>query len=42
MFSSEENKIKNEEDISIVKAKSSFHPPRNRSTCPDNKIDFLQ
>ena len=42
MFSSEEKEIENEVDISLVKAKSSFHPPRNRNTCLDKTIDFLQ
>ena len=42
MFSSEEKEIENELDISLVKAKSSFHPPRNRIACLDKTIDFLQ
>ena len=43
MFSFEEKKkIKNEVDISLVKAKSCFHPPRNRNACLDKTIDFLQ
>ena len=42
MFSSEEKEIENELDISLVKAKSSFHPPRNRNACLDKTIDFLQ
>ena len=42
MFSSEEKEIENEVDISLVKAKSSFHPPQNRNACLDKTIDFLQ
>ena len=42
MFSFEEKEIENEVDISLVKAKSSFHPPRNRNACLDKTIDFLQ
>ena len=42
MFSSEEKEIKNEVDISLAKAKSSFHPPRNRNAFLDKTIDFLQ
>ena len=42
MFSSEEKEIENEVDISLVKAKSSFHPPRNRNACLEKTIDFLQ
>ena len=42
MFSSEEKEIENEVDIWLVKAKSSFHPPRNRNACLDTTIDFLQ
>ena len=42
MFSSEEKEIKNEVDISLVKAKSSFHPPRNRNACLEKTVDFLQ
>ena len=42
MLSSEEKEIKNEVDISLVKAKSSFHPPLNRNTCLDKTIDFQQ
>ena len=40
MLSSEEKEIKNEVDISLVKAKSSFHPPLNRNACLDKTIDF--
>ena len=40
MFSFEE--IKNEVDVSLVNAKSSLHPPRNRNACLDKTIDFLQ
>ena len=42
MFSPEEKEIENEVDISLVKAKSSFHPPRNRNACLDKTIDILQ
>ena len=42
MFSSAEKEIGNEVDISLVKAKSSFHPPRNRNACLDKTIDFLK
>ena len=42
MFSAEEKEIENEGDIWLVKAKSSFHPPRNRNACLDTTIDFLQ
>ena len=42
MFCSEEKKIKNEVDISLVIAKSSFHPPQNRNACLDKTINFLQ
>ena len=42
MFSSEEKEIENEVDISLVKVKSSFHPPRNRNVCLDKTTDFLQ
>ena len=42
MFSAEEKEIENEVDIWLVKAKSSFHPPRNRNACLDTTIDFLQ
>ena len=41
MFSSEEKEIEIEVDISLVKAKSSFHPPRKRNACLDKTIDFL-
>ena len=33
MFSFEEKEIEDEVDISLVKAKSSFHPRRNRNAC---------
>ena len=42
MFSSEEKEIENEVDISLVKARSSFHPPRNRNPCLGKTIGFLQ
>ena len=42
MFSSEGKEIENEVDISLIKAKSSFHPPRNRNACLDKTTDFLQ
>ena len=42
MFSSKENEIENEVDISLVKEKSSFHPPRNRNACLNKTTDFLQ
>ena len=42
MFSSEEKEIENEVDISLVTAKSYFHPPQNRNACLDKTIDFLQ
>ena len=42
MFPSEEKEIENEVDISHVKAKSSFHPPRNRNAFLDKTIDFLR
>ena len=42
MFSSEEKEIKNEVDISLVKAKIPFHPFRNRNACLDKTIEFLQ
>ena len=42
MFSSEQGENENEVDISLVKAKSTFHPPRNRNACLDKTIDFLQ
>ena len=42
MFSSEEKEIENEVDISLVKAKSSFHLPRNKNARLDKTIDFLQ
>ena len=42
MFSSEEKEIENEVDISLVKAKSSFHPPRNKNACLDKTVEFLQ
>ena len=35
MFSSEEKEIENEVDVSLVKVKSSIHPPRNRNECLD-------
>ena len=40
MFSSEEKEIENELDISLVKAKRSFHPPRNRNACLDKTTIF--
>ena len=42
MFPSEEKEIDNKVDISLVKAKSSFHPTRNRNTCLYKTIDYLQ
>ena len=42
MFSFEEKEIENEVDISFIKAKSYFHPPRNWNACLDKTIDFLQ
>ena len=42
MCSSEDQEIENWVDTSLVKAKSSFHPPQNRNTCVDKLIDFLQ
>ena len=42
LFSSEEKEIENEVDISVVKANSSFYPPRNRNAFLDKPIDFLQ
>ena len=35
MFSSEEKEVENEVDVSLVKVKSSIHPPRNRNECLD-------
>ena len=40
MSSSEEKEIENELDISLVKAKRSFHPPRNRNACLDKTTIF--
>ena len=42
MLSSEEKEIEDKVDISLVKAKSSFHPPQNRNACLDKTPDFLQ
>lgn len=42
MCSSEDQEIENWVDTSLVKAKSSFHPPQNRNTCVDKLINFLQ
>ena len=42
MFSSQEKKIENEVDISLVKAKSSIHPSWNRNACLDKAINFLR
>ena len=39
MFSSEEKEIENEIDISLVKTKTSFHPPRD--SCLDKTIVFF-
>ena len=41
IFFPEEQKIKNGIIISLVKAKNSFHPPRNRNACIDKTNDFL-
>ena len=38
MFSSEEKEIENEIDVSLVKTKTSFHPPRNRDSCLEKTI----
>ena len=42
MFSSEEKENENKVNISLAKAKSSVHPPRNRNACLNKTIDFLQ
>ena len=38
MFSSEEKEIENEIDVSLVKIKTPFHPPRNRDSCLQKTI----
>ena len=41
MFSSEEEEIENGIDISFVKAKTSFHPTRNKNTCLEKNNRFF-
>ena len=42
LFSKKKKKIKSDINNSLIKEKSSFHPPQNSNACLDKTIYFLQ